>query len=216
MAAESFQMSRHLKNVGVPKLYRAAQLTDFTFEIPPVNDSGLFLTGPVGTGKTHHAAAILVDRLPDLMKWRYIWHCSQTEREDNLDRPYDEKYVTSYNAAFVCVPALLLTLRGTFDKGTESTEERILNGLIEHQLLVLDDFGAEKQTEWALQTLYAVLSARINDCRPTIITSNLSLTELHRIDPRLASRLGGMVYFKMEGDDRRIEARKKDRRAEDH
>jgi len=52
-------------------------------------------------------------------------------------------------------------------------------------LLVLDDVGAEKQTEWAAQTLYAVIDARYQAELPTILTTN----NPDAIDDRVLSRL---------------------------
>jgi len=71
---------------------------------------------------------------------------------------------------------------------------------------VLDDLGAEKTSDWTGQSIYTLISRRINDCKPTIVTSNLSLSEIDAVDPRRASRLGGMVYYKMTGHDRRLDA----------
>lgn len=51
-------------------------------------------------------------------------------------------------------------------------------------VLVLDDMGAEKWTEWASQTLYAILNARYQSRLPTIITSNVA----EAVDDRLLSR----------------------------
>lgn len=52
-------------------------------------------------------------------------------------------------------------------------------------LLVLDDLGVEKQTDWADEQLYKVLDSRYDNELPTIITSN---QVADRIDPRLKSR----------------------------
>lgn len=52
-------------------------------------------------------------------------------------------------------------------------------------LLVLDDLGVEKQTDWADEQLYKVLDSRYDNELPTIITSN---QDVDRIDPRLKSR----------------------------
>lgn len=170
---------------GVPKRYIAATLADFwdDIEIPQYNDSGLFLAGGVGRGKTHLAAAIMRDCLPRL-------------RKTVSGRP---------SATWVSVPDLLLEIRDSFNSPYGNVSERtVIERYASPHLLVLDDFGAEKSTEWAGEKIYTIISRRVNECRPTIVTSNLSLKEIHATDPRLASRLGGMTKFEFEGEDRRL------------
>lgn len=71
------------------------------------------------------------------------------------------------------------------DNGPKYAEEDLLRGWQEGTfLLVLDDVGAEKMTEWANQTLYAILNARYQSRLPTIITTN----NPDAIDDRLLSR----------------------------
>lgn len=79
-----------------------------------------------------------------------------------------------------------------------------------YDLLVLDDFGMERPTEWAMETLSALIDARVSAGKPTVITSNYSLGELRNrwggIDgARLVSRIGGACErVEVKGKDRRI------------
>jgi len=67
--------------------------------------------------------------------------------------------------------------------------------------LMLDDFGAEKLTDFTRQTYYLIINHREQWDLPTIITSNLNLNEVDAwIDRRLSSRIAGMC-----GKDRIIE-----------
>ncbi|MGH8527414.1 MAG: ATP-binding protein [Gammaproteobacteria bacterium] len=71
------------------------------------------------------------------------------------------------------------------DRGPKLAEEDVLATFQDYRgLLVLDDYGAEKSTEWAEQTLYAILNARYLGRLPTIITTN----NPNSIDERLFSR----------------------------
>lgn len=74
------------------------------------------------------------------------------------------------------VPDLLDELR----PGREDEADR-LRVLKTVPLLVLDDLGAERQTEWVTERLFIVVNARYADKLPTVITSNLQLQELERI-----------------------------------
>jgi DNA replication protein DnaC len=53
------------------------------------------------------------------------------------------------------------------------TEYSILQDVIRTDVLVLDDLGAEKSSDWTLSMLYHVINERYNERRTTIITSNL-------------------------------------------
>lgn len=81
-------------------------------------------------------------------------------------------------AVFIKVPSLLDDIKATFDsKGAD--ELNILDKLRTANLVVLDDFGMEKSTQWAGSTLCKVLDMRYdNPNGRTIVTSNLSIDEL--------------------------------------
>ena len=96
-------------------------------------------------------------------------------------------------AFFITVPEMLLKIRGAFSAGAEATEEEIVERFSGYEILILDDLGSEKTTEWSLTTLFLILDRRDRYCRRTIVTSNLSLREIEEIlGARIASRLAGM------------------------
>jgi DNA replication protein DnaC len=80
----------------------------------------------------------------------------------------------------------------------------VIEELMTVQYLVLDDYGSEKSTDWTAETIFTIIDDRIAQMRPTIVTSNLTLADIDRADPRLASRLGGMICVELKGADRRL------------
>jgi DNA replication protein DnaC len=63
-------------------------------------------------------------------------------------------------------------------------------------LLILDDAGAEKPSAWTQATFYHILNTRIDELRPTVITTNLTVNELAAaFDRRVASRLADRRCF---------------------
>lgn len=181
----------HMQNENVPRLYINARLSDFDGSYPTAaGRSGLFITGAVGCGKTHLAAAMLAAWLEGAL--------IEGERTG-------QHYYPSACGKWTTVPEFLMRLRGTFRRDAAETEERVVREYLKLPFLVLDDLGAEKATDWTGQSLYVLVSGRINACLPTVVTSNLTLGELHDSDPRLASRLGGMAYLELPGKDRRLQ-----------
>jgi DNA replication protein DnaC len=81
---------------------------------------------------------------------------------------------------------------------------RVSERAIETAVLILDDLGSERGSEFAAAEVSAVLCARYDHVRPTIVTSNLSLEDL---EPRVASRLACGVVLRLEGQDWRLAKR---------
>lgn len=107
------------------------------------------------------------------------------------------------DSRFVTVPDLLLKIRSSFNGGAE-TEGEIIKEFSSIPVLVLDDLGAEKTSEFAITTLYIILDRRIRDCRKTIITTNLSQGEIEQtFGARIASRLSCMENIKINMPDYR-------------
>ena len=73
-------------------------------------------------------------------------------------------------------------------------------------VLVLDDLGTEKMSEWVYSTLYAILDYRYREMMITIITSNYKKPKLEtKIGERLVSRFHEMcTQITLKGGDRRI------------
>ena len=95
---------------------------------------------------------------------------------------------------FVCVPDLLSQIRGTYNKANaEHTEERLMSGLSECELLILDDIGAEKHTsqeDWANEKLFQIINNRYLNNKAIIFTTNLNANELHqKLSARTFSRI---------------------------
>lgn len=108
-------------------------------------------------------------------------------------------------AAFWPVVDLLDALR----PGTEGEGASVLEGCKEVQLLVLDDLGAERPTDWTAERMYSLVNDRWLNERPIIVTSNLSASGgrgpfVDAVGPRMYSRLvDGAVIAQAAGEDRR-------------
>ncbi len=113
------------------------------------NGESLMIWGDPGNGKTHLAAAIV----NELSKKGYI-------------------------VVFQSVPELLQRIRSTFNSENKENETQIMRALLECDLLILDDIGAEKTTEWVEEKLFNIIDGRYRKELPTLYTSNLQPKEL--------------------------------------
>jgi len=73
----------------------------------------------------------------------------------------------------------------------EVYQGRTMKALKETPIILLDDLGAERLTDFAADTVAQVLRYRYNREKFTLVTTNMELEELDSIDSRLGSRLGG-------------------------
>ncbi|HET7322425.1 MAG TPA: ATP-binding protein [Longimicrobiaceae bacterium] len=109
--------------------------------------------------------------------------------------------------AFVFVPRLLLEIQATF-KHPERSELEVVEKYAKPELLVWDDFGAEKLSDYAARTLYTLLYER--EGRSNVFTGNLSLADIEARDPsgytqRITSRIAGEArILRMTGPDHRF------------
>lgn len=110
------------------------------------------------------------------------------------------------------VPARLVTAKALLDMvrdGFNGGDRGALARLERVPVLALDDLGAETVTPFSVETLTSLLDARYAAGLPTVVTSNLSLGELHRLwggnsGARVASRIAGMCErIEVAGEDGR-------------
>ena len=132
----------------------------FTQEFPAV-DQGLLLTGPVGVGKTHIAVSILK---------------GLTERG-------------GFSCLFYEFGSLLKEIQDSYNAFTHTSELAVLSPVLNVDVLVLDELGASKPTDWVRDTMAHIINTRYNDKKHTIFTTNY-LDERQGNEETLEDRIG--------------------------
>lgn len=82
-----------------------------------------------------------------------------------------------YSVKMTSIPALVDKLQGMFDG-----KDRFINTLSKYDLLIIDDLGVERKTEYMQEMVYSIIDARYRSGLPMIITTNLSNEELKYTD----------------------------------
>ncbi|MEJ7711774.1 MAG: ATP-binding protein [Pyrinomonadaceae bacterium] len=149
----------------------------------PAVDRGLLFMGSVGVGKTHLSVAIL--------------------------RGLIEKGVP---VMFYEFGALLKEIQDSYNPVSQTSEMKVLAPVYQTEVLVLDELGASKPTDWVRDTMMQIINARYNEKRFTVFTTNYTdarkaekeETLEDRIGVRLRSRIFEMCRtVQMDGDDYR-------------
>ena len=223
------KLDRALDRAGIPQRYANCTVEGYVTDFPGASRSlvlakiyaahfveqfprpgstgtpGIMFVGSIGVGKTHLAAAIL--------------------RALIVER--------GANGLFVDYRELLKKLQHTYAQRGDGSEADILAPVLNAEVLVLDELGATKPTEWVMDTIGYVLNCRYNSCRTTITTTNyanlpatvsqpgmaasnyfraVSREETlgDRVGERIRSRLQEMcVFLEMQGVDFREDVRRR-------
>ncbi len=134
--------------------------TSLTMEYPAV-DRGLLLMGSVGVGKTHLAVSILK---------------GLTER--------------GFNCLFYEFGSLLKEIQDSYNPNTHTSELGVLAPVLTAEILVLDELGASKPTDWVRDTMAHIINSRYNDKKLTIFTTNYLDDRRNEREEVLEDRIG--------------------------
>lgn len=155
------------ERAGIPPLYRNASLDNFRLpmdnptanrglasvllmvksfarDFPTDKKPGLLLIGEPGTGKTHLAIAAL----------RIL-----------ISRGFE--------GVFFDYQKLLERIRAGYDQNSGASDRSAYRSALDAEVLLLDDLGTHRVTEWVEDTVTALITDRCNNRKPLIATTNL-------------------------------------------
>ena len=181
IAADQRRMEQKTGAARIPKRFQGKTFTDFIAETPPQQRAleactsyahnfsdnltagrCLILSGSVGTGKTHLAAAIA----------------------DYIVRE------TEFTAIFRSLHSILQAIKTTYGNAAGFNETDVMEVFTGTDLLLIDEVGATKSSDFELATIFAIINARYERKLPTVVITNLDAGELkNAIGDRCTDRL---------------------------
>ena len=163
------QLRTLLQRTAIPPRFANCTFDTFTVELPEqqtaldacreyandfrqMHDKGvcMVLRGNIGTGKNHLACAIA----------RRV-------------------SAQGYSSVLLTVSEIIQRIRATWDRLSPETETEIIERFADVNLLILDEVGRQYGSEAERITLFQVIDARYRAMRPTMVISNLLLTEIN-------------------------------------
>jgi DNA replication protein DnaC len=155
---------------GADQLWSAKRVSQqyvasFLSESGRFRETGLLFIGPPGGGKTHLAVGVL--------------------------RALIERYAV--RGRFIDFTHLVHQIQSSFDPGSDLSKRSILDPIIDAEVLVLDELGAQRPTPFVNDILYLVLNTRYTRCLPTLFTTNHPLGERQAAEGALDRPAGPSV-----------------------
>ncbi len=141
---ENFLLSRD-NPIGYRELTEVyLAVRGYARDFPNTKKPGLLLMGEPGTGKTHLAVAA-----------------------------FRALMAKGFEGLFFDYQNLLDRIRSGYDSASNSTDKEAYKVAMETEVVLLDDLGARRVTDWAEDTVTAIITSRCNNRKPLIATTNL-------------------------------------------
>lgn len=148
-ALENFDIRKHKESGEPNRSLSAAKLYAQRFVEEYPTDFGLLFVGPTGVGKTHLAVAVL----RDLMIRKGI------------------------EGLFYDFRDLLKEIRDSYNPVSQTSELRVLQPVLDAEVLLLDELAALDPSDWVKETLAHIINSRYNHKKVTLITTTLPFGE---------------------------------------
>lgn len=190
---EETRAERFASRSGIPPLYATASTENFLLpkdnptahrslaqvmlavrtyarEYPVVDKPGIMLIGETGVGKTHLAVAAL-----------------------------NALIQRGFEGVFFDYQTLLDRIRSGYDRSSGSMDKEAYRLALDCEILLLDDLGAHRVTDWVEDTVASIITHRCNHRKPVIVTTNLPAPgrESNRAKDSLADRIGARAWSRL-------------------
>lgn len=180
-----------LRFANIPELFRELTLKTFRADI---------YRGPESVAKINLACNIVKRYLSNFeemeaagMGLYLVSHTKGSGKTRMAVGIANELIARGKQIKFAVSSAILKEIKDTWHEGSDYTESRLIDQLCLTEILVVDDFGTEKISDWVNEKFYQILNERYVRKKVTIFTSNEKLCE-SKYDERIISRLKENCY----------------------
>jgi DNA replication protein DnaC len=167
-----------VKERGVPRQYTTCSFGNWEGQAPSTTPG--IIIGKTGVGKTHMAVAIMKR-----------WIANHTDISQTPRRSVALSLLAETAKCAIFIPTIMLVweMRAKTGNKAENIDEA-MHAYCHYDFAIIDDLGAERQTEWSLEVLTRLIYERHAEQKETVFTSNLSMSQIaETFGDRTASRI---------------------------
>ncbi len=197
--------------LSIPLRYKNSDLCNFIGNVSTdvekwilQRTENLLIQSPkAGNGKTHLSIACMLEYLKSKKAAAIEMNVAIFDKRKPSAVESNVK-LTVPTGKFVNFSDLMLEVKASFES-KDITEQDIIKKYCDYTILVVDDIGAEKSSDYTQAVIYSILNNRYENMKPTIITTNLSSGDITgSYGSRILSRIASGVVVTLDGADRRL------------
>lgn len=178
-------LQSRIRFLNLPRSLASMRLKDFSLSVYSPEAK------PVATAACQVVKYYLdnFDKMRESGKGLYLYSSQKGSGKTRMAASIANDLIHNHDISvrFMTSIAILDEIKNSWDN-KEYTEHQVLDVLFTVPVLIVDDFGAEKSTDWTNDRFYQIINERYLNNRVTIFTSNMSLDNL-QCDSRITNRI---------------------------
>lgn len=182
-----------LKFANIPESYKGMRLNNFKWDIYKSQESRQLISISIDIIKKY-ISNMELNKKEGLGLYIYsnVKGSGKTRLAASLANEFIDKY--SIQVKFAVSTKILAEIKKTYEKDNNDTESKLIEDICKAQILIIDDFGTEKISDWVNEKFFDIINERYLNKKVTIFTSNLSVNNLPH-DERIKSRIKERVVI---------------------
>lgn len=182
---ESMIQANRIRFANIPTAFKDMSLSNFNIEVysPGVNKEII--------GTACKSIKVYKDNFEEMQKegmGLYIYSKAKGSGKTRMAASIANHLLEKHQVKFAVSADILKEIKNTYNKDSKYTESQLIDALNSTEILVIDDFGVEKITDWVNEQFYSIINNRYINKKVTIITSNDSLDD-SAYDERIIDRI---------------------------
>lgn len=191
---EKEKMNRRLRFANIPPTFKDMQLNTFKKSVYQLQDSKDKIDVIVSAVKTYLTN---FEEMQSEGKGLYLYSNTKGSGKTRLIASVANKLLENHQVKFATSTAILQEIKKTWEDKEKSkdkqSESKLIEDLINTEILIIDDFGTEQVKDWNNERFYHIINERYINKKVTLYTSNYSLNELN-YDDRITNRIKEQAF----------------------
>lgn len=182
--------SRKMRFAAIPEKYRQTRFQDFRDDVYKRNESRQLAVKAKMIVKEY---AKNFDEYQKNGKGLYLYSNTKGSGKTMMMCAIANWMAQKHTVKFATTAQILAEIKSTWDRVSDTTESELLHNISSTEILIIDDFGAERMVDWVNSVFYGIINERYNSKRVTLFTSNDAVDKTG-YDERIKNRVAAMTY----------------------